>query len=257
MAPEDATEPNARILADLSALADGTLDADRANSVRALIDRSPELRRRYEHERRAVTALHELRGDRAPARLRIAVDRRRRPAPVRRARLAYGGAIAAVAAAVVAAILLLPGAAPGSPSVSQAAALALRGSAMLPPGPTGTPGKLNQEVQDIYFPDWSSRFGWKPAGQRIDRIGGRLAVTVYYQRGSTKVAYTIVDSPALAWPNGETTWLHAVKLRTFASNGRLIVTWRRGNHTCVLSASGVSAAEMARLAAWRAPGATS
>ena len=75
----DAAEPNARLLADLSALADGSLDEERAESVRELIAQSPELRRRYDRERQAVTALQTLRTDRAPARVRIAIDRGRRP----------------------------------------------------------------------------------------------------------------------------------------------------------------------------------
>jgi hypothetical protein len=256
---KDAAEPNARMLADLSALADGTLTGDRADAVRKLIDRSPELRRRYEQERQAVAALHALRSDRAPARLRIAVDERRRPAPARPRRVVFGGAVAAVAAAVAVAILLLPGAAPGSPSVSQAAALALRGPVMgpPPPGTTQNSGKLGQDVQDVYFPDWSGWFGWRAVGQRVDRIGGRLAVTVYYRRGDRQIAYTILASPALRWPAGATRRLDGVVLRTFGSGGRLIVTWRRGNHTCILSASRVSGAEMSRLATWRPPGVSS
>src|SRR5947209_16145422 len=133
---EDASEPKARILADLSALADGTLEEERAKSVRELIEHSPELRRRYEYERSAVAALHTLRADRAPARVRIAIDRHRRPARESRPRIAYRSALAAADAAVAAAILLLPGAA-GTLSVSRAAALALRGPVMPPPTPQG------------------------------------------------------------------------------------------------------------------------
>lgn len=248
----DATEMSPRILVDLSALADGTLDETRAQPVRELIRQSPELRRRYERERRAVSALHILTADRAPARVRIAIDRGRRPARARRSRPVVGGAIAAVAAAVAVAILFFPGGT--SLSVTQAAAVGLRGPVLPPPPPAQTAGRLTQDVEDIYFPDWSVRFGWRASGQRIDRIDGRLAITVFYRRGGKQVAYTILASPALASPKGQTRVLNGVKLRRVVSNDRLIVIWRRADHTCVLSAAGVAAGELSRLAAWRAPG---
>jgi hypothetical protein len=247
----DAAEPDARALADLSALADGTLDQERAAEVREVIAQSPELRRRYDLERSAVSAMRTLRADRAPASLRIAIDRGRNRAPRGRARPVFAGALAAVGAAAVAVILLLPGAA--SLTVTQAAAVALRGPVM-PAPPAQSTGKLRRDVQDIYFPDWSGRFGWRASGQRIDRINGRLTVTVFYRRGGKQLAYTILASPALSWPKAQTRRLYGLELRSFAAAGRLIVTWRRANHTCVLSASGVSAGELSRLAAWKAPG---
>ena len=248
-------EPDARTLAELSALADGTLDTARAKALRERIAGSPELSRRYERERRAVAALRELRADQAPANLRIALDARR-PAPRRRAPLIYGGALtAAVAAAVAALVLLLPGGTPGAPSVSQAATVAFRGPAMAAPAPDRThPGfKLNQDVEDVYFPNWFDRFGYRAVGQRVDRIGGHLAVTVYYQReGGSMVAYTILASPALPWPGTRTESVKHVKYQSFTSGSRWVVTWRRAGHTCVLSAAGVPVSVLAQLAGWRA-----
>lgn len=250
-------EPDARTLAELSALADGRLDTARSDALRKRIAGSPELSRRYERERRAVEALRELRADHAPATLRIALDARR-PAPRRRVPVIYGGALtAAVAAAVAALVLLLPGGTPGAPSVSQAATVALRGPAMAAPAPDQThPGfKLNQDVQDVYFPNWLNRFGYRAVGQRVDRIGGHLAVTVYYQReGGSTVAYTILAAPALAWPGTRTESVKNVTYQSFTSGDRLVVTWRRAGHTCILSGSRVSLAELARLAAWEHPG---
>jgi hypothetical protein len=255
---DNSAEPNARTLADVSALADGTLDPGRAAAVRERIAQSPELSELYEHERRAVSALHAARADRAPARLRARVQAQRQPARQRRGRLVYGGAFAAAAAAIVAAlVLLLPGGAPGAPSVSQAAGLALRGPALAAPAPDQAhprAAKLRQDVQEVYFPDWSRWFGWRAAGQRIDHLGGRLAKTVYYEHNGEQIAYTILAAPALRWPGAQTRMINGTELQSFGSDGRVIVTWRRAGHTCVLSGKGISAGQLAALAAWKAPG---
>jgi hypothetical protein len=247
---EDTAEPDARTSADLSALADGTLEPERVTTVRELIAGSPGLARRYEDERRAVEALRAVRADRAPAELRIAVTAPRRQTRRPRSRLIYVGALStAVAAAVAALVLLLPGGAPGAPSVSQAAALALRGPAMS--APAKHPGaKLNQDVQEVYFPDWSP-LGWHAVGQRIDHLGDHLAVTIYYGWRSKRVAYTILSAPALLWPGNQTRVMHGIELQSLVSGSRLIITWRRTGHTCILSGQGISVNALARLAAWR------
>lgn len=243
---EDTTEPDRQTLADLSALADGTLDPARVDAVRELIRRSPELRRRYERERHAVQALRATRAERAPAQLRISIDNRRRARPARRRLVPVGAVATAVAAVVAATVLLLPGGTPGGPSVSQAAALALRGPAMAAPAAHG--GKLGQDVQEVYFPDWS-RLGWHAVGQRIDRLGNRRAVTVYYEWRGKQVSYTILEVPALAWPGTTTHWVHGVKLQSLRSGGRLVVTWRRNGHTCILASGAVPVSDLAKLAA--------
>lgn len=246
-------EPDAKLLAELSALADGTLDPTRSDAVRELIATSPELRQRYERERRAVATLHELRADRAPATLRIAIDTRRHRLPQRRARLVYAGALGVTVAAVVAMlVLLLPGGSPGAPTVSQAAALATRGAAMPPPRELGF--KVDEDVQDTYFPNWDRSFHWQASGRRVDRPDGHLAVTVYYVKGSKQIAYTILTSPPLDWTTAPKHHDNGIGLQSFVQDGRTIVSWRRDGHTCVLSSSDMSAGQLARLAAWKAPG---
>ena len=245
---EDRVEPDRQTMADLSALADGTLDLARAGGVRHRIGRSPELRRRYERERQVVEVLRTTRTDRAPHHLRMSIDNRRR-LPVRRprTRLVPVGVLAtAVSAAVAALVLLLPGGTPGATSVSQAAALALRGPAMAAPPSQGR--KLNQDVQDVYFPDWSP-LGWHAVGQRIDRLDNRLVVTVYYERAGRQVAYTILGMPALARPGAPAVSLRGVEYQAFQSRGRVAVTWRRNGHTCILSSATVPVAGLAKLAA--------
>jgi hypothetical protein len=241
-------EPDAKVLADLSALADGTIDPRRAEIVRELIATSPELRERYERERLAVDTLQELRSDRAPAALRISIDARRHRVPKKRGRLLYGAALGAAVAAVAALLVLLPGG-PGAPSISQAAALATRGPTFQPPAEQG--GKLGADVQDTYFPNWRGPFQWRAAGMRVDRLGGHLAMTVYYtDRLKQRIAYTILAMPPLRRTTAPTTHVNGVALQSFVQDGRLVVTWRRGDHTCVLSGSGVSAATLAKLATW-------
>jgi hypothetical protein len=253
----DTNEPDARTLTDLSALADGTLDPAREAGVRGHIAGSPELSARYERELRAVAALRATRSDRAPQRLRARIETQRRAAarPPRR-RLVYAGALAAAAAVALALILLLPAGTPGAPSVSQAASLAAHGPALpAPPADRQHPAaKLAVDVQDVYFPNWASSFGWRAVGERIDRLGHRQAVTIYYERAGKSIAYTIVEAPALRAPDSKPRWLNGTELQSLRLANRLVVTWRRAGHTCVLSGARVSAAELSTLAAWHSPG---
>ena len=155
-------QPTATELAELSALADGTLDPARRADVEARIAASPELTALYERERRVVDALHQARAtERAPTALRASIEAsrpsrapRRSPA-LRRTRAAWPRALAAV---VLALVLALPSGTPGAPSVSDAAALAARGPTQAAPAPDpGMPGApLHQSVGDVYFPNWAS-----------------------------------------------------------------------------------------------------
>jgi hypothetical protein len=151
--------------------------------------------------------------------------------------------------------LLLPSGTPGSPSVSDAAALAARGPTQVAPAPdpTSTGARLQQSVGDVYFPDWASKLGWTATGERIDTLGGRTAVTVYYRSKDVTVAYTIVGSPPLAEPSAKASNWEGTELRTLTLNGRQVVTWRRAGDTCVLSGSGITAAVLQKLAAWKVP----
>ncbi len=263
MASTDNLKRQRRELADLSALADGTLDASRREEVRARISASPELSALYERERGIVEVLQHARArDRAPAALRARIEAGRPSSRWRaRRRITYGGTLAgALAIVVLALVLILPAGTPGSPSLGEAAALAGLGpSAPAPrPDPDAASVQLGRNIEHVYFPNWSSSFGWRAVGQRTDRIGpdGRLAVTVYYrsERSGWTLAYTIVGAPALAQPAARPTSLEGIELRTLRLDGRLVVTWRRNGHTCVLSAADVSAPELQRLAAWNAPG---
>lgn len=222
------------------------------------------MRHEAELEQRAVEALYALRADRAPDQLRENVDRlrsdhargrTRRPASGR-AR-AWSPAVLAPAAgllavAILAVALALPGGAPGSPSIVQAADLAAQGPLLAapPPSPMAPADKLSQRVQDLEFPNWS-RFGWRPTGQRIDRINGRLAVTVYYRWNRRTIAYTIVQTPALHQLRLAYQSYGGTAFQTTTMRHRVLVTWRRGGHTCILSGVGTSRQTLFSLAAWK------
>jgi hypothetical protein len=251
----DKSELDPRELADLSALADGSLDPAREQEVRDRIAAAPELTALYEREREVVSVLHAARtSDRAPLRLREAIEAARPSGRQRaRRRVTLGGTVAAALAAVVLAlVLILPGGTPGAPSVSQAAALAGRGIAAPAPGTETTAAgtKLDANLGDVYFPDWTHRFGWRAAGERTDTLGGRRAITVYYSWKGQRIAYTIVDAPALKRPAAAATRIGATEYQTLTLDGRQVVTWRRDGRTCVLSGAGVPASVLRSLASW-------
>lgn len=243
--------------AELSALADGTLThLGRRAEVQRHIDASPELTAVYKRERRAVIALSEARSERAPHAVRMRIERQRPSTKERlRLRIGYGvGLAGGIAVALLVVALALPGG-PGGPSVSQAAALALKGPAQAAPGadPRDPHARLNLNVHAVYFPNWAWNFGWKDVGKRADSLNGKAAVTVYYQRGPETVAYTIVDLPALRQPLAPSIRVSGVDYRTLHLSGRIVVTWRRDGQTCILSGAGVSPSVLRMLAAWDTP----
>ncbi len=243
--------------AELSALADGSLtDPERRAELQRRIEASPELTAVYERERSVLLALAEARSERAPDRLRARLERERPSANKRlRLRIGYGvGLAGGIAAALLVVALALPGG-PGGPSVSQAAALALKGAVQGAPAadPRDPNARLKLNVRAVYFPNWGWSFGWKVVGERRDSFYGRTAVTVYYRRGSQTVAYTILDLPALRQPSASVTRLSGVNFRTLHLSGRIVVTWRRNGQTCVLSGAGVSPRVLQTLASWDTP----
>src|SRR5438093_7432180 len=67
-----------REIAEMCALADGTLPAERRAEVEARVAASPELQELLERQRVAVTAVRRLAAEEEPASLRAAVEARRR-----------------------------------------------------------------------------------------------------------------------------------------------------------------------------------
>lgn len=245
------TEPK---LADLSALADGSLPLRRRSEVEAWIADSSERSAQYERERWVVERLNATQHSvHAPARLHARIGASRpQPRPAVRWRLTYGRALsAAVAAAAALIVFVLPAGTPGAPSLSQAAAVAARGPVL--PAPADDPHhpatQLAQGVDGVYFPNWSRSLHWRAVGQRSDRLGNRRAVTVYYQWQGRRIAYTIISAPALSGPRGVLMTGGGIAVRALSMAGRNLVTWRRSGDTCVLSGRGVSPRALERLAA--------
>jgi hypothetical protein len=260
MEPEPTNGLSDEQLADLARLADGTLPADRRAEVEARVAASPELSRMVERQAVALDALRSTADTGAPARLRAEIDRRRgagRAARGRPRRVAVRGLIAAAAATALALTLVLPGAFQGGPSVADAAALAEKPpTRAAPAGVPGTPQLLRAEVDDVPFPNYAAKFGWKPAGAREDDPSGRGATTVYYEKAGRTIAYTIVSGDALDPPSdARATTRGGVEYRAFRDDGRAVVTWERDGHTCVLSGKAVPPAELVTLADWRGKGA--
>jgi anti-sigma factor RsiW len=246
-------------MADLSALADGTLPPERRAAVEARVAASPELRRLLDRQRRAVSATRAMASEPVPAALRTAVEgwapgsdtghsRARRLVP----RFALGAAAAATAAIVLA--LVLSGGTAG-PTVAEAAGLAVKPPSGPAPGRLDdSQAKLAARVDGVVFPDLRRSYGWRPVGVRHDRVGGREARVVYYAKGGKRIGYVILAGSGVPAPSGaRATQQRGVTFRTLDVSGRPVVTWQRLGHTCVLTGS-ASRSELLALASWRAGG---
>lgn len=258
--PDKKSQLSSKQLADIAALADGKLDPERREEVQAWISSSAELEETYRQQRLAVSLLDQVRAERAPPGLRDRIEREqtKQGAPAPR-RLRIGLALVAPVAAVIAILaVVLPAGTPGAPSVAQAAAVAQRGPEQPAPAPDprNPATRLARTVQEVYFPNWAHSLGWRAVGERNDRLGGRMAVTVYYAKAGRRVAYMILGSPALPRPGAAVTRRNGFGLQTLTAGSRQIVTWRRAGHTCIISASGVPLRVLQTLAAWRQPSVT-
>ncbi len=251
-----AGELSSEELAELGALADGTLPAERREEVEARVAASPELREMLERQRRAVLAVNALAEEQVPASLHAAVEARVRALGARRrrshgaaSRLAIAG-VAVIAAAVVAAVFLTGG--PGAPTVADAARLGTRPPTEPAPSPAGKAGtRLAVAVDGVPFPNLARFAGWQAVGVRDSRIGDRDATEVVYRKDGRRLGYVIVSGAGLARPSGvQATVIRRESYQTLRLDGRLAVTWRRGGRTCVLLGQ-ATRSELLRLASWR------
>ncbi len=141
----------------------------------------------------------------------------------------------------------------GAPTVASAAGLGARTPVSVAGAAPNDHGVVpGVKAAGISFPDWGPSFGFEAVGVRRDHLGDRLATTVFYARGDQQIAYTIMSGPAV--PAGaalrESVW-NGVRIGSFLTHGRVVVTWLRDGHTCVLSGVGAPSALLARLAAWK------
>jgi hypothetical protein len=206
-------------------------------------------------EQEAEPAVIRSRSEQAPPRLRswLAQELARRRRETRR-RLAVATACAVAAALVITLVIALQD---GSEEVTVAdAAAAGARPATEPAPPTGrNEYLLDRSLEQIPFPNWRKR-GWRAVGARRDRIDGRTAETVFYERSGRRVAYTIVSGSPLSPGDGARSVRARVEFTRLALDGRAVVTWRRKGHTCVLSGTRVPQKELLNLASWKAYGKT-
>jgi len=241
-------------MAELCALADGTLPEERRAAVEARVAASRELQELLARQRRAVLAAQALAAEEVPPSLQAAVDARvsvsrRMRSRVHVPRLVLAGAAAATAA-VVAAVLLSGG--PGAPTVADAARFGTQAPTEPAPGPTGTAGtKLAIAVEGVPFPNLTRFAGWSAVGVRRGRVGGRDATVVVYRKDGRQLGYVIVAGAGLVRPAAApATVIGRVEYQTLRLNGGLAVTWRRAGHTCVLIGQ-ATRKELLKLASWR------
>jgi hypothetical protein len=244
----------------LAALADGSIpDAERERLL-ADVESSPGLAAELESQRQALAALKPLRAASAPSELHgnvsslVANAPAPRPARSAARRLVPVGALLAAGALIVALVLASSGS--STPTVRQAALLALRPATLPSPAESRQRrGVLVRSVDGIPFPYWKHVLGWRTSGARTDQIAGRTATTVFYTPtapagGPARVGYTILAGDALPLPNAPIITRRGVHFRVLTDEGATVLTWRRSGHTCILAARGVPAATLAHLASW-------
>jgi anti-sigma factor RsiW len=242
--------------AELTRLADGSLNPDREADLRAQVDRSPELRAQLAEQERAVAMLRAL-DTPAPDALRTRVQAltagrgesgagtrgRRWPARGRFGRALVLPAATALAVVVAALVILVSGS--GSPTVSQTAQLALaRATLPAPAVNPADPTQLRVSGAGIPFPRLAP---WTVVGARQDRIDGRTITTVFYRDPATgaRVGYAITSGSALAGTRGTGYDQSSSLGRTGSAR---LITWVQSGHTCVIAGRAVDGQTLLRLA---------
>ena len=256
-------------MVELAAFADGSMTPEDRERVAKKVAGSPELRAALDRQLRTIRASADVDAAAPPdlhARILASLPLEDEPEPVssRRwfqgvfrmpsLRLAGGFAVALLAVAI--GIVALTGST--SPSVDQTAELASLGATSQAPAVNvADPDSLDASVGEVAFPNYEDSFGWIQSGQRSDEVEGRGSKTVFYRREGKEIAYSILEGDPLEWPDGATfTKLDGVEYYPSRYEGRNVVAWLREGHTCVISSSEVSRADLVRLAASEGGGST-
>lgn len=231
-------------------LVDGSLSDAERSAIDAWAIQRPEVRRQVESHRRVV---HELRtgGPDVPERLVGAVEARIRAANGSRRGWRPGWlvsaskwrpavAVAAVAAASAVVVLVVGGIGGSHPAPSIAAAARLAFAPATGPAPAFKSSRLlDVSYAGVTYPNYAVEFAALPTGQRVDRIGGRPALTVFYRlRGGIRLSYTVFSGKPVSLPRAaRRVVFDGVALRVFSAPSSLaVVTVVRFGHTCVLAA---------------------
>jgi len=182
----------------------------------------------------------------APLALRERLEAQRAAARPRRRRGLVALPVGALAAALVALVLALDGG--GGPGVLEVARLG--------PPVSGAPAvvagrRLDAAVEGVTFPDWREDPQWQAVGRRDDELGGRDVTTVAYRTAKgADVIYAIVGGEPLEDADGARVRDVGGRRFTLQRDGaRIVVTFERGGHTCVLVSDGVPAERLLEVAA--------
>jgi hypothetical protein len=164
------------------------------------------------------------------------------------------GAAAIAAAIVLVALVVALISTGGSTAMSTGRAYALtqgRAAIAAPqPDPSADGAGLAARVEDVAFPNWEARYGWRSAGERIGRVGGRAVTTVFYETYSgRRIGYAIVaGTPAPSVSGGAARRVHGTSYRVTSVGGGHIVTWLRDGRLCVVGGADVGAGTLLALA---------
>jgi hypothetical protein len=217
----------------------------------------PDAQEERDAERGRLLVLAAARDVSAPLALRerIEADRQRAAAGRPRRRWTFLAPLAGVAAAAAAVLVVVAGGGPSAPNVLAVASLAGRTPVLAAPAPDPhNPAVLRESVDGVPFPQWDRSFKWRPVGRRYDTVGERKTTTVFYKSAKgTVAAYTIVGGGKIDRPSNAKRHVYGgTTLWTVRRDGRLIVSWQRRGHTCVMSAPAkVPEEKLLSLAAWK------
>lgn len=227
-------------------LVDGALGERERLTLEAWAAKRPDVTREVAAQRRVARALG-AGGPSPPASLaafvgaRVPRQRSSHMTRVRTTRRTRTAAAAFAAAALVVAVLAIsPGrdATHRGPSIALAAKLAF--SPATEPAPASrSPTLLDVTYGGITLPNYAPRFGAAATGQRVDRLGGRAALTVFYRlRYGARLSYTIYSGRPVPLPRTTNEVVfRGVHLHVVSAPSHLaVVTLVRHGHTCVLAA---------------------
>lgn len=248
--------PGNDIEQDLARLADGTLAPERARELEERVAQSPELSALFAEQKRAVATVRRL-DDQAPLALRERIETmRERGAPKRRKARRFGvlGALTTAAACLAVAVAVIVGSGASGPTLAKASAFTFQPATGPAPMHTSD-GTLNRNVDGVPYPYWQAEYGWRASGSRVDKIDGRTATTVFYNKGKHRIGYTIVTGEPVKLPGSADKMVRkGIVFHLAPLHGATVVTWERRGHSCILSGVGVSKHELLKLAGWKDAG---
>lgn len=234
----------------ITRLVDESLSEAERPAVDEWARQRPEVKRQVESERRVARELR-TGGPPAPDRLVEAVQARfegsdqSRPrralpgwlgsAPTWQPAVAGAGLLALCALVAILAFGIGTGA--GAPSIPAAARLAFAPSTGAAPA-AKNPKLLDVSYGGVTYPNYA-QFAALPTGTRIDRIGGRSALTVFYRlRDGSRLSYTVFSGKPIPLPrSARAVVFDGVPLHVFSTpSGLAVVTLVRFGRTCVLAA---------------------